>query len=44
MSLAYKLGWDAASHDEDRSWAVEHGGEEAGRGWDAYWAYIGEPT
>lgn len=40
-SEAFKLGWLAASYDDTREWAVANGGEEAGRGWDAYWDEYG---
>lgn len=30
----HELGAQSAAHDEDRSWAIQHGGEDAGRGWD----------
>ena len=40
----YELGWLAAVNGESRRWAVEHGGAEAGRGYDAYWAKVGEPS
>lgn len=40
----YELGWLAAVNGESHRWAVEQGGAEAGRGYDAYWAKVGEPS
>jgi hypothetical protein len=41
--LAFDLGYLAAQYDDTREWAVERGGEWAGRGWDAYWDEVGGP-
>lgn len=40
MTELYKLGWQAALHDENRRW-VEQFGPEALKGYDDYWDEFG---